>query len=126
MELKEHIDDIRTRLENRQFRNETAVSVGIVCRLLTALGWPTFNPQIVSLEQPIDTGKVDYALCHPAGEPLALIEVKRVGKIEGAERQLFEYAFHQGTPILILTDGQRCVFFTRQDPWSIRNGSCIS
>ena len=111
MELKEHIDDIRTRLENRQFRNETAVSLGIVYRLLTALGWPTFNPQIVSPEHPIDTGKVDYALCHPAGEPLALVEVKRVGKIEGAERQLFEYAFHQGTPILILTDGQRWRFF---------------
>ena len=67
MELKEHIDDIRTRLENREFRNETAVSLGVVYRLLAALRWPTYNPQIVSPEHPIDTGKVDYALCHPAG-----------------------------------------------------------
>ena len=111
MELKEHIDDIRTRLENREFRNETAVSLGIVYRLLAALRWPTFNPQIVSPEHPIDTGKVDYALCHPAGEPLVLIEVKRGGNIEGAERQLFEYAFHHPMPILILTNGQLWRFF---------------
>ena len=39
------------------------------------------------------------------------IEVKRVGNIEGAERQLFEYAFHEGVPIAILTDGQRWRFF---------------
>ena len=115
MELKEHIDDIRTRLENREFRNETAVSLGVVYRLLTALRWPTFNSQIVSPEHPIDTGKVDYALCHPAGEPLVLIEVKRGGNIEGAERQLFEYAFHHPTPILILTNGQLWRFFTHQD-----------
>ena len=73
MELKEHIDDIRTRLENRQFRNETAVSLGIVDRFLTALGWPTYNPQIVSPEYPIGTGRADYALCHPAEQPRALI-----------------------------------------------------
>ena len=111
MQLKEHIDDIRTRLEHKQFRNETAVSLGIVYRLLAALEWPTFNPQIVSPEHPIDTGKVDYALCHPAGEPLVLIEVKRGGNIEGAERQLFEYAFRHPTPILILTNGQLWRFF---------------
>ena len=37
--------------------------------------------------------------------------MKRVGNIEGAERQLFEYAFHEGVPILILTDGQKWRFF---------------
>lgn len=39
------------------------------------------------------------------------MEVKQVGKIEGAERQLFEYAFHEGVPIAILTDGQKWQFF---------------
>ena len=111
MAFKEHIEDIRTRLEQRQFTNETAVRLGIVDRLLTVLGWPTYNPQIVSPEYPIDTGRADYALCHPAGQPRSLIEVKRVGKIDGAEKQLFEYAFHKGIPILILTDGQKWRFF---------------
>ena len=46
------------------------------------------------------------------GEPLVLIEVKRGGNIEGAERQLFEYAFHHPTPILILTNGRLWRFFS--------------
>ncbi|MCE2436164.1 MAG: DUF4268 domain-containing protein [Candidatus Latescibacteria bacterium] len=111
MELQEHIDDIRSRLESGQFTNETAVSLGIVGRLLTALRWPTYDPQIVSPEYRIDKGRADYALCHPAEQPRALIEVKRVGNIDGAEKQLFEYAFHKGIPILILTDGQKWRFF---------------
>ena len=111
MELKEHIDDIRSRLEQGHFTNETAVRQGIVDRLLSALGWPTFDTQIVFPEYSVDTGRVDYALCYPAGKPLVFIEVKRVGNIEAAERQLFEYAFHEGVPILILTDGQKWRFF---------------
>ena len=34
-----------------------------------------------------------------------------VGKAEGAERQLFTYAFHQGIPMVILTDGREWRFF---------------
>ncbi len=111
MELKEHIDDIRNRLEQKLFPNETAVRQGIVDRLLNALGWETFDTQRVFPEYPINGGRVDYALCHPPGKPIVFIEVKRVGNIEGAERQLFEYAFHEGVPILILTDGQKWRFF---------------
>jgi hypothetical protein len=40
-----------------------------------------------------------------------LIESKDVGRAAGAERQLFEYAFHQGIPMAILTDGQEWSFF---------------
>ncbi|MXY99110.1 DUF4268 domain-containing protein [Candidatus Poribacteria bacterium] len=111
MELKEHIDDIRSRLKQKLFLNETAVRQGIVDRLLNALGWQTFDTQRVYPEYPINGGRVDYALCHPPGKPLVFIEVKRVGNIEGAEKQLFEYAFHEGVPILILTDGQKWRFF---------------
>ena len=111
MELKEHIDDIRNRLEQKRFPNETAVRQGIVDRLLSALGWQTLDTQRVSPEYRIGGGRVDYALCHPPGKPIVFIEVKRVGNIEGAERQLFEYAFHEGVPILILTDGQKWRFF---------------
>jgi hypothetical protein len=34
------------------------------------------------------------------------IEVKQIGRSDGGERQLFEYAFHRGVPMTILTDGQ--------------------
>jgi hypothetical protein len=55
--------------------------------------------------------RVDYALCYPASKPVAFVEVKQVGQSEGAERQLFEYAFHRGIPLAILTDGQEWNFF---------------
>ena len=34
-----------------------------------------------------------------------------MGQGDGAERQLFEYAFHQGVPLAILTDGREWSFF---------------
>ena len=112
MTLQEHIDEIRNDLRNEAFINEASVSQGIVLRLLHALGWPWYNTQVVIPEYSVEGGRVDFALCHPASRPLVFIEVKRLGQIEGAERQLFEYAL-QGVPIaiLILTDGQEWRFF---------------
>lgn len=111
MTLKEHIDDIRNELEHRQFRNETAVRLGIIDPLLKELGWPTSKTQVVFPEYTVERGKVDYALCHPPATPRIFIEVKQVGKLDGAERQLFEYAVHQGVRVAILTDGRKWVFF---------------
>ncbi|MYC72721.1 MAG: hypothetical protein F4X17_18635 [Gemmatimonadetes bacterium] len=111
MTLKEHIDDIRDALRENQFPNEAAVSQGIVGRLLTSLTWPWYNPQIVIPEYSVGGRRVDFALCHPALKPMIFIEVKQVGQSDGAERQLFEYAFHAGVPIAVLTDGQRWQFF---------------
>ena len=50
-------------------------------------------------------------LCCPPGKPIAFIEVKQIGQSDGAERQLFEYAFHDGVPLAILTDGREWNFF---------------
>ena len=111
MTLKEHIDDIRNQLKDGLFVNEAAVSQGIVLRLLNVLTWPTYNTQIIIPEYSVEGQRVDYALCHPSSKPVVFIEVKQVGNIEGAERQLFEYAFHKGVPIAILTDGREWRFF---------------
>ncbi len=111
MTLKKRIDDIRTELEHRQFKNETAVRLGIIDPLLKELGWPTSKTQVVFPEYNVEGGKVDYALCHPPATPRIFIEAKQVGKLDGAERQLFEYAVHQGVRVAILTDGQKWSFF---------------
>jgi hypothetical protein len=37
--------------------------------------------------------------------------VKQVGQSEGADKQLFEYAFHLGVPMAVLTDGQEWHFY---------------
>ena len=111
MTLKEHIDDIRKRLEQNEFTSEAAVRQGIIDRLLGALAWPTFDIKVVFPEYGVEGWKVDYALCHPASTPRVFIEVKGVGKIEKGTKQLFEYAFHIGVPIVVLTDGQKWRFY---------------
>lgn len=87
------------------------MSQGIVLRLLNALGWPTYDTDAVWPEFSLGSRRVDYALCSPPSKPIAFIEVKQIGQSDGAERQLFEYAFHIGVPMAILTDGQEWNFF---------------
>lgn len=111
MTLNEHIEAIRSGIKGGRFPNEASVSQGIVMRLLQALGWPVYDTQVVCPEYAIEGRRVDYALCHPARKPIAFIEVKQIGQSDGAERQLFEYAFHVGVPFAILTDGQEWNFF---------------
>lgn len=112
MALKEHVDDIRKGLQEGQFTNEAQVSHGIVGRLLDALDWPRYNTKVVTPEYSVQGTRVDFALCHPQSKPLIFIEVKKVGQIdEEGERQLFQYAFHEGVPVAVLTDGKEWHFF---------------
>lgn len=110
--LKQDIEDIRDAITGGRFTNEAAVCQGIVLRILHALSWPTYDTQIVFPEFTVEGRRVDLALCNPAAKPVVFIEVKQVGQSDGAgERQLFEYAFHKGVPMAILTDGQDWQFF---------------
>lgn len=100
------IADIRARLGRREYPDESAVSQGIVMRLLSDLGWPVFDTTVVTKEYSIHGRRVDYALVGRFRTPSVLLEVKRVGNIEVGEEQLFQYAFLQGTKIIVLTDGR--------------------
>ncbi len=111
MTLEKHIEEIRAGIKGGRFGNEASVSQGIVLRLLHALSWPAYDTQIVCPEHSLEGRRVDFALCHPQSKPIAFVEVKQIGQSEGAERQLFEYAFHVGVPLAILTDGQEWNFF---------------
>ncbi|RKU08090.1 hypothetical protein C6501_17005 [Candidatus Poribacteria bacterium] len=114
MTLEEHIDDIRNQLKQGAYPNEAAVSLGIVLRLLQALEWPIFKPQVVIPEYAVEREKVDFALCS-SEEPLVFIEVKQVRNLDGAEKQLFKYASHKEVPVAILTDGWEWHFFSSDD-----------
>lgn len=111
MSLEDDIEDIRAGIKAGRFSNEASVSQGIVLRILNALGWPTYDTQVVCPEYSLEGRRVDFALCRPGGQPIAFVEVKQVGQSEGAERQLFEYAFVKGVQLAILTDGQAWNFF---------------
>ncbi len=111
MGIEQEIEAIRAGIKIGRFSNEASVSQGIVLRLLHALGWPSYDTDAVWPEYSLSGRRVDYALCSPPGKPIAFIEVKQIGQSEGAERQLFEYAFHDGVPLAILTDGREWNFF---------------
>lgn len=100
------IADIRDRLTRNEFRDEAAVSLGIVIPVLQDLGWPVRDMTVVTPQYAIQGRRVDYALIGRYSTPSVLLEVKRVGNIEVGEEQLFAYAFRQGTPIIVLTDGR--------------------
>ncbi|WP_049762863.1 type I restriction enzyme HsdR N-terminal domain-containing protein [Chloroflexus aggregans] len=104
MAMSNHIEQVRE-------RPEAAVSQGILLPTLHELGWPVFDTNVVVPEFSVQGGRVDFALCNPPRRPLIFIEVKRVGISEGADRQLFEYAFHSGVPMAVLTDGQEWSFY---------------
>lgn len=110
--LKSTIEDLGRRIGAGSFRSEAEISQGVVKRVLHELEWPVFDVQVVAPEFKIGTRKVDYALCQPPGKPSVLVEVKDLGKADGrGQKQLFEYCFHQGVPIAVLTDGRKWSFF---------------
>lgn len=111
MALSDHLERVQERLRKGDFHSEMAVSQGVLLPVLNELGWPVFDPNVVYPEFPLEGRRVDYALCHPAERPAVFIEVKKVGLSDGADRQLFEYVFHSGVPMAVLTDGRMWSFF---------------
>jgi hypothetical protein len=111
MSLHAALITILGKLEKDEFSNEQAIKQGVVLRILTNLGWDSFDTTVVWPEYSVPPRRVDYALCHPAKKPAVFIEVKQPGQTEAADKQLFEYAFHEGVPLAVLTDGQTWSFY---------------
>lgn len=111
MSLDTAITQIREQIDKGQFKNEQSISQGIVLRVLSHLGWDAFDTQSVCPEYSLSTKRVDFALCSHPNQPTVFIECKQPGKTENADRQLFEYAFHAGVPLAVLTDGQTWSFY---------------
>lgn len=109
--MEEEIFDIQENLKLGKYQSEAAVSQGIIQRILVSLSWPIYDTRVVIPEYSVGSKRVDFALCHPPNKPVIFIEIKQVGQSVGAEQQLFEYAFYQGIPLAILTDGQEWQFF---------------
>jgi predicted type IV restriction endonuclease len=109
--MKEQIERIRQRLIQGAYPNEAAVTHGVVSPILAALGWDTTDPDQVMPEHGSGRGRVDFALLGIARRPSIFIEVKGVGRSIEGDRQLFEYAFHEGVPLCVLTDGREWSFY---------------
>ena len=116
MELADAIRQIKANLREGRFANEQSVSQGAVLPVLQALGWPVFDTTVVAPQYGLrsprgENRRSDFALCRNPRQPLAIVEVKAVGRAGGADEQLFEYCFHAGVPFALLTDGQEWHFY---------------
>lgn len=111
MDLEDVLNRVRRRLAGPGYGNEASVSQGVVLPILAALGWDTTDTDEVAPEFANERGRVDYALCNSGRRPTIFIEVKGVGRSLDGDRQLFEYAFHTGVPLCLLTDGREWAFY---------------
>ena len=92
--------------------SEAQVSQGPVRLILQALGWDTFDVDIVVPEYSVGSRRVDYALKTAFATTDVFLEIKAPGKADdAADQQLFEYAYHVGIPFAVLTDGRIWNFY---------------
>lgn len=109
--MKDVLHEIAIKLKKGEFKNESEISRGVVLRILSQLGWNHFDTSEISSEYSLGGRRVDYALFCGKKRPIVFIEVKQPGNTENADRQLFEYAFHEGIPLAVLTDGVTWSFY---------------
>jgi len=107
----ELLKQIGERLRSSAYVNEAAITHGIVMPLIKELGWDTADPRQVIPEFTNARGRVDFALIGLGQRPSIFVEVKQVGRANDGDRQLFEYAFHEGVPLCVLTDGREWSFY---------------
>lgn len=105
-------------IHNKNKLNEEQTKTSLIMPMFVALGYDVFNIDEFVPEYTADFGtkqgeKVDYAICIN-GQPLVLIEAKKLGVTLGKEHvsQLFRYYASTDAKIAILTNGDDYWFFT--------------
>ena len=103
--MQEQLERIKQKLDAGTFANEAAISQGAVLPIINALGWETQDTDEVAPEWTTTKGRVDFAIC--LGKPRVFVEVKQPGRFESGIEQLLQYAFTEGVPMAVLSDGCR-------------------
>lgn len=109
--MDELIEKLKHRISSGQYQSEAAVREAIVLPILQKLGWDVFDPEIVFREFNLSGRRVDYALSVTPPRKSVFVEVKAINNASGGDKQLFEYAYHEGIPFAILTDGREWNFY---------------
>jgi hypothetical protein len=109
--LDKLLGQIKERFAAGQYQSESAIREAVILPILQALGWDTLDPAAVYREYPLGSTKVDYALAAPPTKKQIFIEVKAIGSSLGGDKQLFGYAFHEGIPFAVLTNGREWNFY---------------
>jgi hypothetical protein len=105
--MVDQLNETIKQIKERDFSqaSERAIEQSIILKVLSNLGWDTFNDQEVFPQYMIDNKKVDYSL-RINGQNKVFIEVKKTSEeLERHQEQLLNYAFRSGIKIAILTNG---------------------
>jgi predicted type IV restriction endonuclease len=118
--MLEILQDIRTRLQANEYKNEEHVRLSLVARIVKASGWNIWDPTEVYTEfkatEKEDNTRVDVALFAKNFEADTIfIECKGHGRIGDdlakVERQLRDYNRNHSALFTIITDGQQWRFY---------------
>ncbi len=91
--------------------DEAATKQVVILRVLSLLGWDTYNIDEVEPEHLVEDTRVDYLLKH-ANKAMVFIEAKRVAEpLERHQQQLLGYSFKEGVPLAVLTNGLTWWFY---------------
>ena len=105
------IETIKGRIQqyNPELRQSEALArYALIDPILCALGWDTADPALVRPEYPVSRGQADYALLGTNGSVTAFVEAKTLGRSLEQDQdidQLVRYAFTDGIPYAVLTNG---------------------
>lgn len=104
MELESLIERLRGNRAAFQV-GEEATKQGAILPILATLGWDRDDIHQVVPEYTVEGGRVDYCLKIGARNKV-FIEVKRFNEeLDQHQEQLLEYAFREGVPLAVLTNG---------------------
>ena len=120
--MNDLLADIKTKLQNGDYKNEEHIRFSLVARVLHSLGWDIWNPNEVNTEFIVvpneDKTRVDVALFSTPFAPDVYIEIKDVGQIQkrlaDVERQLRDYNRNNTAMFTIITDGREWRFYYSQ------------
>ena len=121
-ELQQIIEQAKERLGQRAVPTEKAVEYAVVMPILQVLGWNPQNIDEMYPEYGVESKRVDWALLKE-GKPCVFLEEKAPDQnLSAHEEQLLEYAFKQGVPLAVLTNGGEWWFYLplEEGPWGER------
>lgn len=102
--------------------DEAAIKQTVILKLLSDLGWDTFNRDEVFPEFSTENRKVDYAL-RINNKNKVFIEAKRGNEeLDKHQKQLLDYSFAEGVTLAILTNGTTWWFYLpiKEGEWTKR------
>ena len=113
--LKERIKEHRSYLG--QVAPEARTRVSLIDPMLQALEWDVGDPSLVEIEPMVGKGRVDYSLRRRGGEPVLLLEAKKLSDTSAPYDQIASYVVGENLrrsvkiPYCAITNGSRWQVF---------------